>query len=509
MLSGVVPKIHMIANANIKQTLLTLAQQFLRGVLAAPKQGIKRTKKLPQSFSWKGSGLIQSAKAQYACGSCWAVATAGMFSDIVSIATGGKVKPDISATYLLSCFPQDACAGGIPGDAVKDIVNHGIVYTDCVDYSWCKRNKRCSDPAYDHFENSADYLNSKIPPCLTCKKSQGVASEKLLERECETDELSYVRCLQGGGKVYKYFGKNPYAIYAETDDEGKVIGKQLEQTIYDMKEHVSTKGPIMGSYYVLTNFINEGYGKFKETDGVYLENYYYTDSYTKKPCVADNDNSDKLNTTPFNIAGGHAVVLVGYGVQKINAINLETGKPYGMVPYWEVRNSWGSAWGDDGFFKMAMYPVNKFAQFEVGLKYGNIYYGGTCLVDYKGRQKAKVVEEAIVFENDINDDDSFPIPTDRMKDELFKDNTEIVDKGFEIEYEKEETVTLTNTQRLIATVGLSLFVIAVVWSLIKLYKKMYGGRTNATLSAPDSQTPEGLSQIPSHTIGNGQGYTYT
>lgn len=40
----------------------------------------------------------------------------------------------------------------------------------------------------------------------------------------------------------------------------------------------------------------------------------------------------------------HGVLVVGYGVEETNSSN---GK------YWNVKNSWGTGWGDDGYVKMA------------------------------------------------------------------------------------------------------------------------------------------------------------
>ena len=41
----------------------------------------------------------------------------------------------------------------------------------------------------------------------------------------------------------------------------------------------------------------------------------------------------------------HAVTIVGYGKNKDNEECPE---------YWKVKNSWGSNWGDQGFFKLCI-----------------------------------------------------------------------------------------------------------------------------------------------------------
>ena len=41
----------------------------------------------------------------------------------------------------------------------------------------------------------------------------------------------------------------------------------------------------------------------------------------------------------------HAVLVVGYGVEAAAASASD-------VPYWIVKNSWGTEWGEDGYYRV-------------------------------------------------------------------------------------------------------------------------------------------------------------
>ena len=71
-----------------------------------------------------------------------------------------------------------------------------------------------------------------------------------------------------------------------------------------------TKGPVSVAFEVVADF-----------------RFYSHGVYTSEEC--------KSGPSDVN----HAVLLVGYGE--------ENG-----IPYWLIKNSWGSSWGEEGYFKI-------------------------------------------------------------------------------------------------------------------------------------------------------------
>lgn len=274
---------------------------------------------LPETWNWKDNidndsdemkkkkKLITKPQNQAKCGSCWAIATAGVINDVFVCEKG--YNPDISTTYSLACYPQGQCQGGFPPDLIKDISNNGVASNSCVDYSWCLTDDRCSGLGTAHFDTSG--LNSLIPPC-----------------GCYSPPSHFL-----------YYVKNQNVIYR--DETPNVVDL--------VKSHIYNHGPVLGGYHVFDNFFSGDYSKSK---GVYLEDVDY------------NGPAYFLGSGP-NWKGSHAVAIIGWGVEKGIKIREGTQEKVADVPYWLVRNSWGPNWGNSGgYFKIAMYPFNKKAQFE-------------------------------------------------------------------------------------------------------------------------------------------------
>ena len=82
-----------------------------------------------------------------------------------------------------------------------------------------------------------------------------------------------------------------------------------------MRVALVENGPVVVSVYVPTEFNHYKLGIYQET------------GLTRK-------------FDPY-LPTNHAVLLVGYGIDRANG-----------TKYWSVKNSWGTNWGEDGYFRI-------------------------------------------------------------------------------------------------------------------------------------------------------------
>jgi len=122
------------------------------------------------------------------------------------------------------------------------------------------------------------HVNGSLPPC------QG---------EQPTPRCTK-KCIDGYSTPYakdKHFGSSVYSVRSE---------KQIQTEIFK-------NGPVEAAFTVYADFLTYKSGVYKHTSG--------------------------------SVLGGHAVKILGWGVES-------------STPYWLVANSWNEDWGDKGFFKI-------------------------------------------------------------------------------------------------------------------------------------------------------------
>ena len=308
---------------------------------------LEEGKKLPSTFNWATeSSEISKPFNQGLCGMCWAVASAQALSDVFVVSKKVKTNPNISSSYMLSCMGQAKCDGGDPSQAALDMESSGVGDESCIDFSWCSKTG-CSGDPLKHF--NADNVNKYVPPCQCSATRQSQYLRyyaKDPEAICVPPVLSDFNTME---KAYiNEYMKELYGVYGDDtnySDLSKYSYKDIQTLI---KNHIYNYGPVIGGFHVFMNFFK---GNYSETNGIYVE----THSYDGVPGVNYRDVESSW-------AGSHAVVIVGWGSQMVRNE---------MVDYWIVRNSWGTDWGEGGFWKMAMYGndpnkryQNRFSQFE-------------------------------------------------------------------------------------------------------------------------------------------------
>ena len=282
--------------------------------------------------------LITPPQNQGTCGSCWAISTCGIVSDLFVISGITTSNPNLSTTSLLACNDptnpdsgNSQCQGGFPAKAATFIHTKGITSNNCVDYSWCLKNPQCSGikaSGGSEFNNpKVGDLSSLIPTC-----------------GCYNGKTNF--------NIYKIDEPTQLSI-GLADQSGSIITPASFEN--SVKNCIINNGPVSGCYIIFKNFFS--FGKKQDiNNGIYLESIDY-DNSTLDNIVFYSDSSKYI------VAGGHAVAIIGWGEE--NIVTKKSKPNTEKVKYWICRNSWGDKWATQGYFKMGMYPNNLLSQFDI------------------------------------------------------------------------------------------------------------------------------------------------
>jgi len=245
---------------------------------------------LPTSFdsetNWPNcSTLINDIRDQSNCGCCWAFGAAEAASDRMCIATGGALNFPLSEQNTCFCASFDGCDGGDLYTPWAYIKSSGLVsggqYNNTGPFQGM-----CADFSMPHCHHHGPQGNDPYPD----EGAPGCPSQT--SAKCPTTCGSQAKAPHNVFKSDKYTFEGSVANYA---------------TETDIMTAIMTDGPVEAAFTVYSDFENYVSGVYQHTSG--------------------------------SVLGGHAIKIVGWGVDN-------------GVKYWKVANSWNPYWGENGYFRI-------------------------------------------------------------------------------------------------------------------------------------------------------------
>ncbi|PIO71367.1 papain family cysteine protease [Teladorsagia circumcincta] len=327
-------------------------------------EGVDPKKPLPESFDWRKHGAVTEVKDQGHCGSCWAFSTTGNIEGQWFLAR--KELVSLSEQELLDCDEVDwGCNGGLPIDAYQEIMRIGGLESED-DYPYEAKEEKChlvrsikhcqqcfhsilfggvvmiAKPELIGMSDASFDSNKSFVECSSDSKHFTIALPGMVSTACRSStktpllkearllgimllvngDFFTVLCLEARRKDFWNI-----SVYIN----GSV---ELPHDEESMRAWLVNKGPISIGKRKKKKEIqkSESCGIVHDYSsphhlGINADNMIFYKSGIARPRFCD---PDELN---------HGVLLVGYGIE-------------GKKPYWIIKNSWGSDWGEGGYYRI-------------------------------------------------------------------------------------------------------------------------------------------------------------
>jgi cathepsin B len=246
---------------------------------------------IPESFdsatNWpQCAKMIGDIRDQSDCGCCWAFGAAEAASDRMCIATNATLMVPLSAQDVCFCASDDGCSGGDINSPWDHIKSSGAVSGGQYKGTGPFGAGMCADFSLPHCHHHGPQGSDPYP----AEGSAGCPSQT--SPQCPT------KCDADSKSGHDDFDSDKYTF------TGKV---QSAMGAEEIKQMIMSGGPVETAFTVYSDFENYVGGIYHHVTG--------------------------------DMAGGHAVKIVGWGVEN-------------NTKYWKVANSWNPYWAENGFFRI-------------------------------------------------------------------------------------------------------------------------------------------------------------
>ena len=264
----------------------------------------KAVRNIPETFDgrevWKY--ILSPVSNQGVCGNCYAYATSHMLADRFALMSLGQIK------FIPSPSEIAICGGN---------------YTD-INSQW--NNTSELQKIDNDFHKNSGCNGATLFEAVDILYTKGVCDTECFPSKFSNNDINYnVPSTEDSTKF-------PYCYKLQTMDfdtcvTNVAMRKYRAKTCYSVNKdensimyELCVNGPLSTGFMVYDDFMNNYDGKT-----------IYTHPNRKTQSI-----------------GGHAVLICGYGQEYDDTQKRN-------IKYWIIKNSWGSDWGLNGFFKMERY----------------------------------------------------------------------------------------------------------------------------------------------------------